>query len=82
MNGPLSASAMSAVPSRRTFVLSHPAWIRRNFPSFSRETASETFSAMKIGRSGAFGIGGVEALRSLWLSSCAPAVELRAEART
>jgi hypothetical protein len=29
------------------------------FPSFSRETASETFSAMKIGRSEAFEDGGL-----------------------
>jgi len=54
MNGPLSASASGDVPQRDDLEVIPSGVDRRNFPSFSRETASETESAMKIGAIGSF----------------------------
>ena len=46
---PYLARSSKASLGSTTFASSHPAYTICNFPSFSRETASETESAMKIG---------------------------------
>jgi hypothetical protein len=59
MSGHCPSKPVSAVPSMRTFASSNRAWIRHNFPSFSRENDERYGTAMKIGRSGAFEVGGL-----------------------
>ena len=54
MNGPLSASASERRPKQDDLDVIPSGVAKRNFPSFWRETASETESAMKIGAIGSF----------------------------
>jgi hypothetical protein len=54
MNGPLSVLSQWRRPKQDDLDVIPSDVDRRNFPSFSRETASETESAMKIGAIGSF----------------------------